>query len=477
MRKFPKLDSIENLPEYSPPDAVKKTKKKGSFFVLKIFAAVLVVVALIGSVFSYKVLSVSKDVFVEFDNKKTSLFQQLKKLILSEDKILLGEEDGRTNVLLLGMGGEGHSGALLTDTIMVASIKFDKETGEKDVALLSIPRDLYVPVQDGRQSKINSVYSIGARDGENEGARLIANVISDITGLPIHYYVRVDFEGFRKVIDALDGVDVEVDRSFVDTRYPTYNYGWQTVEFEKGIHHMDGETALQFSRSRHGVVTEGEGFEGSDFARAERQQKVLQAVQEKALSVNTIANPKKVNDLLGALGDHVRTNVEPWEMTIMFELAKEIHKDDIINKVIDQGENGLVYSSNRGGAYVLIPHKEDFSEVRDFALTIFDQAKEDSVESEILYVLNGTKTVGIASTETKRLEDEGYEVTGTGNARKSDYTQTVIYTKKEDYSDSVRKAKDDLHARIETLDDLSSVSLDVIPSSVSVVIVLGENYS
>lgn len=489
MEEFPKLKKIDELPEFTPPNAEKKKSKKRRFLPLKILAGFIIIIALAGSLFSYRVLSVGSDVFVQFDDQKSSFLSSLNKLFLSNDKEVSGQKDGRTNILLLGMGGEGHTGAELTDTIILASISYDEETGKEKVALISIPRDLYVEYEDGYYSKINSVYSIGEREGENKGALLISQVVSTFTGVPIHYYVRVDFEGFRKVVDALGGVDVDVENGFIDKQYPTYNFGYQTIEFEKGVQQMDGETALQFSRSRHGVVTDGDGFEGSDFARARRQQRVLEAVKEKAFAVDTVVNPKKVNDLLGAVGDHARTNIQPWEMMIFLEMARDINKDEIVNQVLEHGDNGVLVSSrSNAGAYILLPRKKDFSEVKSLVRDVFNDSEDEQenfVEPEVV-ILNGTGIPGLAGKTKLNLSSKGYNVTDTGNASSTSYAQTIIYTSSQadndSFSQSYAKIAQQLRdefpsARIEEIPSINSLSTTPLASTTDIVIVIGKNAS
>lgn len=489
MEDYPRLKKINDLPEFTPPDAQKPKpkKKKGRFFALKLIAVFIVLVAITGSIFSYRVLSVGSDVFVQFDDTRSSFFSDIGKLLLSNDKELLGQAEGRTNILLLGMGGEGHTGAELTDTIMLASIDYD-ESGEKRVSLLSIPRDFYLEYEKGYYSKINGIYSIGERDGENQGALLISKMVSKITGVPIHYYVRVDFEGFRKVVDALGGIEVDVENGFIDKQYPTYNFGWQTIEFEKGLQYMDGETALQFSRSRHGVVTDGDGFEGSDFARAERQQRVLEAVKEKAFAVDTVINPKKINDLLGAVGDHARTNVQPWEMMLLLEIARDVNKDAIINVVLEHGENGLLESSrSNAGAYILVPRAGDYSQINELVKNIFVQPGEEPEELKdpSIAVLNGTGIPGLAAKTQVSLSNKGYSISTAGNAAQVGYDQTIIYTISNDSTEQTshnnkfaKQLRDEFpSARIEEVSSISGLSASALDDTTNIVVIIGKNAS
>src|SRR3989338_8508021 len=122
----------------------------------------------------------------------SSLWGQLKHLVASGDRELAGEADDRINVLLLGMGGLDHDGPFLTDTMMVASFK----PSTKQVALISLPRDLLVPIPGSGWRKINYANAIGETEHPGQGGELAAKVVNQVLGIPIHYYVRIDFAGF-----------------------------------------------------------------------------------------------------------------------------------------------------------------------------------------------------------------------------------------------------------------------------------------
>src|SRR3989344_9613899 len=219
----------------------------------------------------------------------------------------LKETDGRTNILLVGIdkrsnvpysynvgNGTVHKNGFLTDTIIVASL----DTKTKKVSMFSIPRDLYVNVPSFGKvkeyyTKINALYSIGNNNNYSTGGiGLLTGKVEEITGLSIHYGVRIEFDGFRKSVDTLGGVDIVVDKTFDDYSFPregkedaicsdsTFNCQVEHLHFDQGSTHMNGSLALKFVRSRKG--TNGEG---SDFARATRQQKVLLAAKDKALDI------------------------------------------------------------------------------------------------------------------------------------------------------------------------------------------------
>src|SRR3990167_8426022 len=123
----------------------------------------------------------------------------------------LKSDRGRINLLLLGTGGPGHEGPYLSDTMIFASI--DKKG--KDVVLVSIPRDLWAP---NLRAKINSAYAYGLEQGD--GLELVQETISLLFGMPVHYAVRLDFDGFVKAVDLVDGLNVNVENAFIDERYP-----------------------------------------------------------------------------------------------------------------------------------------------------------------------------------------------------------------------------------------------------------------
>lgn len=468
---YPKLDIIREK------EGLDYDRKQKMFqFFLKTFLGLFILGVILISLFSYKVMSLSRNVFQ--GEKKSSLFSNLKKLILAEDKKIQGEKEGRTNILLLGMGGEGHEGALLTDTIIIVSIKYQQDK-KNEVSLISIPRDLGIPYQGMPDFKINNLYAQALNKNnynEKETGKEITETVSQVFKIPIHYYIRVDFEGFRKIVDSLDGIEIEVKNSFKDPKYPTEDFGYQTIYFEKGKQKMNGEQALQYSRSRHGILIDGEGDEASDFARAKRQQQVLEAIKDKAFSVSTIVNPKRIHDLLAAFGDHVRTNLEAGEMMRLFDLGRQIQKDKIQNQVIDNGDKGLLYTTTSSyGAYILLPKNNDFSEIQSFVQNIFNFEKED--QKTKIVVLNGTEIPDLAKQYADILQKENYNIVFFGNGPAKDYEKTVIYNKvKHNHPYTLKALRDRLSANIAPdIPREIKENQDLNKKDWDIVIVLGEN--
>lgn len=272
----------------------------------------------------------------------------------------------RVSVLLIGIGGEGHDGGYLADSMQVMS--FDPRTST--VTLISVPRDLWVliPAIEGRGGywgKINEAYTVGMgnvdRNEKNvpyykheQGGQVAAKVVAQVLGVPIDYWVSLDFAGFRQFIDAIGGVEVDVERAFTDTQYPAnddaeIDSSYQTIRFEAGPQRMNGERALQFARSRYALE------DGSDFGRARRQQRLLVAVREQTFRVETIP---RMFTILDALEGHLRMSFSFTEAKDLAGWAQEQarNKQQFIIHTGGLDTDYLLYASTSpGGAYILLP--------------------------------------------------------------------------------------------------------------------------
>lgn len=306
---------------------------------------------------------------------------------------LKGEEEGRINVALMGMRGENiPGGGLLADTIMVASF----QPGSNIISLVSVPRDLYVTVPEtSSQQKINAVHFYGEEKERGMGLQYMKQVLEEVTGQPIHYAATINFEGFEQLIDSIGGIDLYLEEPFVEAQQfheahvcdpnvftvPTgefeYKYNSEgrvkaqyplcynaneecggIFEVPAGEVYMDGETALCYVRSR---------VSSSDFDRARRQQEVLKEVKDKLLNIGTLSDFGKVNGILNALGDNVRTDMELWEMKRFWELAGQVQNPVIKQKVLENSEEGLLYAppeeENNGAGYILLPRGGNYEKI------------------------------------------------------------------------------------------------------------------
>lgn len=322
---------------------------------------------------------------VEKPPEENTLIEDLKTakaLITSERKILRGQDDGRIDILLLGMGGEGHSGKYLTDTIILASIN----PATFQSAFLSIPRDLYINIPDtGIHTKINAVYAYEIKSGNSSAQSLskLKELVRRITGQQVDYYISMDFDGFKEIINEVGGIDVEVAEDILDTRYPGPNFSYETFQIEKGFRHLDGETALKYCRVRHSA--------GGDFGRAARQQQVMAATKKRAASLGNVLNPTKVNNLINLLGEHLKTDISFEEIPSFLYLAENVNIYQTTNKVLDAWSSDSLLSSSHvqlgsAMAYVLAPRASNYSQVRELSKNIFDletlERKKNEIEKE-----------------------------------------------------------------------------------------------
>ncbi len=264
---------------------------------------------------------------------------------IEEPNIARGE---RVNILLLGVDKRPQEeGPCRTDTMILVTV----DPAINSAGMLSIPRDLYLEIPGYGLNRINVAHFIGDRDSyPGGGPGLAKKTVQYNLGIPIHYYIRINFQGFREVIDALGGITVEVEREIWDDKYPDENYGYMTIYIPAGVQQMDGETALRYARTRHN---------GSDFVRLRRQQKVLFAIREKGLSLDLIP---RLPELFSTMGYTVDTDMGPEEVLALAQIARQIEKEDIKSAVIDETMAVSVILPDTG-ANVLYPLRDKIAEV------------------------------------------------------------------------------------------------------------------
>lgn len=273
--------------------------------------------------------------------------------IVARPETILATSDDRTNIALLGVGGSGHEGGELTDSILIASIYHPTDK----ISLISIPRDAWV---DDLKSKINAIYYYGEQKEAGSGLPRTKEALNLVTGLPIHYSLLIDFSGFIKAIDAVGGLTINVERSFDDYKYPIpgkenaepESERYEHVHFEAGKTQMDGVTALKYVRSRHAL-----GEEGTDFARSSRQQKVIRAFLSQLISKSTVFNPERISTLKSTVSDSLKTDIVDSAIPAFTKIGIGINFDEIKTISI---ESTLVHPNNLaryGGQWVLLPIK------------------------------------------------------------------------------------------------------------------------
>ncbi len=279
--------------------------------------------------------------------------------IFGKEQTELKSTDGRTNILILGNGGENHPGGNLTDTIMIASI----DNQNKKLALISIPRDLYVTIPSHGKNKINSAFSLGLSNKKNlnEGIDLIEKTISQTFDIEMHYYFKGDFLALTKIVDSVGGITIDVPEAINDPYYPDEKMiGYAPFKLSAGKQTLDGKTALKYARTRKTT---------SDFDRSRRQQEILLALKEKIISAQTLSNPKKLTEITGALQDHIRTNLGINEIKYLYTLSSNFTSSNVITKVFDTSPTGGLISDN--GTSNLVPRTGNFNAMSEQVKNIF----------------------------------------------------------------------------------------------------------
>lgn len=257
--------------------------------------------------------------------------------------------DGRVNVLVLGYGGGDHPGPNLTDTMMVVSLNLSDHA----TTMISVPRDLWVqvPPGSGDYAKLNTAYVNGLENGFNSiaagpvaGGAEAAQKVTEVTGLKIDYWLTINFSGFRALVDALGGVDVDVP-----VGWTAINLGGDglpgngVATFKAGWQHMDGERALQYARARY--IT-NPASEGTDFARAKRQQVLLRAIVDSARSPGSWPH---LFGAMDALQQTIYSNLSLADLIALMEKADFNHaaqvglttQNVLVNGVTDDGQDIL----------------------------------------------------------------------------------------------------------------------------------------
>jgi LCP family protein required for cell wall assembly len=229
----------------------------------------------------------------------------------------------RVNILLVGLDQrwEVQHRSFRTDTIMIASL--DPDTNE--ALLFSIPRDLYVEVPGHGKRRINTAHVLGETENyPGGGPALLMDTIQQDFGIPLHGYVMINFQGFRKTVDLLGGVDVYVDKEIWDNHYPDDRGGEITIHVPAGQQHMDSETLLIYCRTRHG---------SDDFDRMARQQKALVALGKKAMSLQMLP---RLPELLQTMSDTFYTDLSPTTIIQLAGMAAQVNPDNVRSVVIDR---------------------------------------------------------------------------------------------------------------------------------------------
>lgn len=303
----------------------------------------------------------------------------------TRESVLILGSDARPDEIKQGVVGR-------TDTLLL--LVADRATPR--LAMLSVPRDLWVTIPGYGQERINAAFEFG-------GSQTAKQTVSNLLGQRVDRYALIGLQGVRDVVDAVGGVDITVAQAIHDDTYPTDDYGIQTVDIPAGRQHMDGDTALKYARTRH---------QDSDFARIARQQQVAAAVRTALLSPT---NWPRIPAVAAAVRQSIQTDLSPLDL-IAIGAAVLRQQGDPDRLVIDT--TLVTPVTGQDGAYLLDPKPELKPAVARF---LGGSAYAASVE-----ILNGAGVAGLAARTADRLTQRGFSIASVGDAPKTQPQTTII---------------------------------------------------
>lgn len=328
---------------------------------------------------------------------------------LSLPDIGLWQGKDRITVLLLGIDqrpGEDPN-TTRTDTMMLLTL----DPQSRSAGMMSIPRDLYVPLPDRGMDRINTAHVYG-------GPQYAMRAVEYNFGIPIQYYARVDFTTLTSLIDLVGGIEIYNDEDINDPTYPDNNYGFDPFVLSAGWHTLDGKTALKYARTRHGA---------SDFSRIKRQQQVIMALRDKLRTTDAATKIlPRIPQIMQTLGAAIDTNLSTIEIAQLALLAKDI-PDERISRVAIDDKATQPYTTPTGGS-VLIPIREQVRALREqFFNPPANTAASTALPPAVgrIAIQNGTQRQGLAASVKAFLEGKGHTIDSIADAAQS-YPRTVI---------------------------------------------------
>ncbi len=344
------------------------------------------------------------------------------------------------NFLVMGADATDEDPTGRADTLFIVRVNFET----KQATMVSIPRDFYVEIPDNGKDKINHSYNFG-------GPALTIKTVQEYTGLPIHHYVVVDYQGFVNIVNALGGVTVNVKEEMVDDELGE--------PLDAGVQTLDGGQALFYVRFRN----TGRG----DFTRIEDQQNFARALVDES---TRIQNAFKIPALINILTENIKTDMSLAEMLDYANEARSFKQDNLVTVTLP-GVPDMI----DGVSYVR-PTQDKVDLILDAIRSnrpIDPLLLEDVEPSEVtVKVLNGGGTEGVGGEVADILANGGYNIAMIGNADRSDYPKTVIYYNKQNYAKAL-KVKSDLK---EDLPDIQLTESSTIDPTVTVIVIVGKDY-
>ena len=383
--------------------------------------------------------------------------------------VALQNQNGRVNILVAANSADdpGHNGANLTDSIMVLSV----DTKNNTALMLSIPRDLWVYIPNHGHAKINSAYPDG-------GMNLLQSVVQDNLGLTIDYTALVNYGAFKDLVDSVGGINITIQsddpRGIYDPSLDyTSRYCCALAKYPNGPVTLNGHQALDLARAR-GDAYGSYGYDQSDFTRTMYQRKMLLAVKDKGTQSSVIANPFKVANLVDAVGNNIKTDLQVNEIETLYTYMKKIDDTKIdsynINTLKGKNTTMLANYTTQDGQSALIPQAgiDNFEDIQHQIQKIFT-ADPVSKEGAVAVVLNGTETAGLALGQENKLIGKGMTVS-IGDAPADQATTTIIDNSNGEMPNTLAYLKTQYKATVTT-----NVHLTANYPSADFILVLGQS--
>jgi LCP family protein required for cell wall assembly len=354
---------------------------------------------------------------------------------------------GYLNIVLLGSDKRPGSHAWRTDSMIVVSVDLENNV----VRLLSIPRDLWVYIPGHGHNRINTADLWGELAKEGGGPARVKQTIHHNLGIPIHYYVRVDFKGFIEIVDMVGGIDVDVDCPLPD------------IDLAAGMHHMDGKAALRYARSRKST---------NDFDRGRRQRKVLMALWDQTLRLNIIP---KLPQLWRTMADSFQTDLPLDQVINLAYVGVQLKPQHILSRAIGPSHvQGWITSQ---GASVLLPRQDKIKAMLESFFVPVNSEQLDTVDDVRVRVMNGSRRSQAEKLAATSLRWEGFTLVTSGVADRQDYakSQILVYTGNRAPADQIAQA---LHIPLAAVQPLPGSTPQGDPADpVDIEVILGQDYN
>lgn len=353
------------------------------------------------------------------------------------------------NIVLLGSDKRPRSGAWRTDSMIIVSV----DERDRVVRLLSIPRDLWVYIPGHGYNRINTADLWGELAHKGGGPERVKQTIYYNLGIPIHYYVRVDFQGFINIIDTVGGVDIDVDCPLPD------------INLTAGMHHMDGQQALRYARSRKST---------SAFDRERRQRKVLTALWDQALNLDLIP---RLPELWRTMADSFQTDLPLEKVLDLAYLGAQLEPQRIRSAAI--GPRQTQGWTTPQGASVQLPRQEAIRSLLENFYAPLDLNRLDQTSQIRVRVLNGSPRHEAEQLAAAALKWEGFRVVGSGLADRQDYAQTsvLVYSDNPETLSAAERAARSLRVPPAAVQNLVGVEQPDPANPVDILIILGRDYN